>query len=347
MYRISKNLFGQMPDGKNVFIYTLSSDNVTAKVLNYGGTLQSLIVDGVDIVCGYDSLDAYRASYGYHGATVGRYANRICDGKFVLDGVEYQLEKNEHDTTHLHGGKVGFDKKIWKVASAMADEKKACLVLVLFSPDMEECYPGNLNVKVTFTVSGKDFSIRYEALSDKKTILNMTNHSYFNMNGYDSEGSIESQSLAIFADTYSEVNEVFIPTCDSPVENTPFDFRVMKLIGNDINSEHPQTVRGGGYDHNFNFSGDEFISYQGRKLRYGAVMAGKVVMHLYTDMPAVQFYSGNSAGGPFPFKAGIEKTKRRGMCLETQFKPNSPNNGGGSILEAGEKYDYTTLLRFE
>ena len=348
MIKITKDQFGKLPDGKNVFAYTMANDYVTAKILNYGGIIQSLIVDGKDVVCGYDTIEGYLNSPGYHGALIGRYANRIKGGTFTLDGTEYVLARNEQDRTHLHGGMVGFDKKIWKVAEAKADAKKITLVLELFSPDMEEGYPGNLNVKVTYTLSEKDFSIRYEAVSDKNTVLNLTNHAYFNMNGYDSKDSVETQTLGIFADTFTEIDNTLIPTGDASVEGTAFDFRTPKLIGKDIANDEPQINVASGYDHNFNFSGDDYISYMGKKLRYGAVMSGDTLtMHLYTDKPAVQFYVGHGIRpDDIPFKNNVPKSRCRGMCLETQFKPDSPNHGEAR-LEANEKYDYTTLFRFE
>ncbi len=345
--KITKALFGKL-SGKDVYIYTMSNDTITAKVLSYGGTLQSLIVDGKDLVCGYDTLEGYTSSAEFHGALVGRYANRIAKGKFTLDGVEYTLATNDGEN-HLHGGTVGFDKRIWNVTQAKADEEKITLVLEIFSPDMEEGYPGNLNVKATYTLSGRDFSIRYEAVSDKKTTINLTNHSYFNMNGIASGDSIENQELAIFADTFSEVDSTLIPTNDAPVAGTPFDFTVAKKVGTDIDdTTHPQIVIGGGYDHNFNLSGEEYIDFHGKQLRYAAMFAGSPLkMHLYTNCPAIQFYSGNGiAFEGHPFKGGVEKTKRLALCLETQFAPNSPNKGA-SFFDAGEKYDYTTLLRFE
>ena len=212
---------------------------------------------------------------------------------------------------------------------------------------MEEGYPGNLNVKVTYTVFDKDLSIRYEAVSDKNTVLNLTNHAYFNMNGYDSDISVEEQKLAIFADTYTEIDSTLIPTQDSPVEGTAFDFRTPKLIGKDIVNDEPQINIAGAYDHNFNLSGDNYITYAGRELRYGAVMSGETLsMHLYTDKPAIQFYVGHGISGDIPFKNNVPKTRCRALCLETQFRPDSPNHGG-SQLKAGEKYDYMTLFRFE
>ncbi len=347
MLKITKNLFDKMPDGKNVYVYTLANDSICAKILTYGGIIQSLIVDGKDVVCGYDNITAYLENDGYHGALIGRYANRIADGKFTLDGTEYFLAKNEKGITHLHGGDVGFNKKFWAVKDAKADEKKVVLALTLNSLDMEEGYPGNLEVCVTYTVSGRDFSIRYEAVSDKNTVLNLTNHAYFNMNGYDSEGSVENQTLGIFADTYTQVDGRLIPTCDVSVEGTPFDFKTPKKIGKDIDADDEQIKLGSGYDHNFNLSPAEFINAFGKKLGYSAIMSGEnLTMHLYTNKPAVQFYSGNFIGGGHAFKNGVERTKRRGICLETQFKPDSPNHGE-AYLGAGEKYDYITLLRFE
>ena len=348
MQKITKTLFDKTPEGKAVYAYTLINDYVKAVVLNYGGILQSLVVDGKDIVCGYDDITGYLNGTGYHGALIGRYANRIAEGRFSIDGTEYVLAKNEDDKTHLHGGNVGFDKRFWSIKEAKADEKKIAVVLELFSPDMEEGYPGNLNVKVTYTLSDKDFSIRYEAVSDKNTVLNLTNHAYFNLKGYDSDETVETQTLGIFADTFTEIDSDLIPTKDSPVEGTAFDFRTPKLIGKDLSSDDPQIKVASGYDHNFNFSGDEYITYFGKKLCYGAVMSSDTLtMHLYTNKPAVQFYVGHGIKDDgYNFKNNVPKTRCRGMCLETQFKPDSPNHGEAQ-LAAGEKYDYTTLFRFE
>lgn len=348
MQKITKTPFGKMADGKIIYAYTLVNDYIKATILNYGGTLQSLVVDGKDVVCGYDNLEGYLKSGGFHGALIGRYANRIAEGKFTIDGTEYVLAKNENDKTHLHGGNVGFDKRVWKVAEAKAEEKKIALVLELFSPDMEEGFPGNLNVKATYTLSGKDLSIRYEAVCDKNSVLNMTNHAYFNMNGYDSNSTVETQTLGIFADTYTEIDTDLIPTMDSQVAGTAFDFRTPKLVGKDMQNDEPQINIAGGYDHNFNFSGEEYITYFEKQLRYGAVMSGDTVtMHLYTDKPAVQLYGGHGiTADEYPFKNNVQKSRCRGLCLETQFRPDSPNHGGAQ-LSAGEKYDYTTLLRFE
>ncbi len=336
-------LFDKTADGKEVIAYTLESDRIKATILNFGGIIQSLIVDGVDVVCGFDTIEGYLNGGGYQGSTVGRYANRIKGGKFPLNGEMIQLNCNEPGK-HLHGGNVGFNKRMWDVkTSCRCGAEKA--VLSLFSPDGEENFPGNLEVTVTFTVKGGDFSIRYEAVSDKDTILNMTNHAYFNMNGYDS-GDTLSQTLRIYADKFSAVDETLIPVEVRDVEGTPFDFREGKLIGKDMFADYDQIKIGNGYDHNFIFNCKESIKYQSKKLGLGCEMTGdKITMQIYTNKPCVQLYSGNGMTTPVPFKGGVKQEARHAICLETQFAPDSPNHGE-AFLKAGEKYDYITLHRF-
>lgn len=343
-FTMQTRVFDKDKDGREVIAYTLESDRVKATILNFGGIVQSLVVDGVDVVCGFDTLEGYLTGGGYQGSTVGRYANRIRGGKFTLNGEEIQLNCNEGGVKHLHGGNIGFNVRFWDVkTSCRCGAEKA--VFSLFSPDGDENYPGNLEVTVTFTVKGGDFSIEYQAVSDKDTILNMTNHSYFNLNGY-ANGDIMGHTLTIHADKFSAVDKDLIPVEERDVAGTPFDFREPKPVGRDIDADYDQNTIGHGYDHNFILNPTESIKYAGKKLGLGCELSGdKLTMQVYTNKPCVQLYSGNGIKGPVPFKGGVPQTRREALCLETQFAPDSPNHGG-AILRAGDKYDYITLFRF-
>lgn len=337
-------IFDKTPDGKEVTAYTLESDRVKATVLDFGGILQNLIVDGKEIVCGFDTIEEYLTAGGYFGATIGRFANRIKDGKFILNGKEIALNCNEKGITHLHGGNVGFNARMWdaKTSCRCGAEK---LILTLFSPDGEENYPGNLDVTVTFTLKGNDFSINYNAVCDADTVLSMTNHAYYNMNGF-ANGDILNQTLTIHADKYSAIDSNLIPIEDRNVEGTPFDFRTPKLIGKDIAADDEQINIAHGYDHNYILNPTESIKFGGKKLGLGCEMKGdELTMLIYTNKPCVQFYSGNGMGNTCAFRGNVEQKRHQALCLETQFAPNSPNNGG-AILKAGKTYDYTTLMRF-
>ena len=236
---ITKDFFGKMPSGADVYQYTLENENgASVKILTLGGILRSINVpdkNGVlaDVVCGYDDVNSYLTCGGYQGALIGRFGNRIKSSKFTLDGVEYKLYNNEK-ANHLHGGKEGFDKKIWDVKSYQVDDTMY-LELSYFSPDMEEGYPGNLNVKVTYSFDNNcALGINYKATTDKKTVLNLTNHAYFNLGGYNS-GKVENHTLWIDANKVSEVDSELIPTGNNiDVCGTPFDFTTEKLIGKEI-----------------------------------------------------------------------------------------------------------------
>lgn len=348
---ITKELFGKKPCGCEVYEYTVTNQNgATARILTLGGILRSLYMPDregkmADVVCGFDSVEAYLADTSYYGSTVGRYGNRIANGRFTLNGVTYQLAINDRGCNHLHGGLEGFNVKIWD-AEPFEGEKEQGVILTLISEDGEENYPGTLTVKVTYTLTDEnELKIRYEATSDKDTILNMTNHSYFNLGGFDS-GSVTDQLLQINADTYTEVSDVLIPTGNTPtVEGTAFDFRVAKPIGKDIDADEPQTNIGEGYDHNFNFT-----DWDG-SLKCQAEMydekSGRV-MSVLTDQPAIQLYSGNGMGGDIDFKGGVRQVRRGAICLETQHAPDSPNHDEWPTtkLLAGEKYDTTTIYAF-
>ena len=339
-----KKRFGTMPDGTAVYAYTLESDTVSATILNLGGIIHKLVVNGKDVVCAYGTVEDILTGAGYHGSLIGRYANRIADGKFTLNGKTYLLAKNEKGITHLHGGTVGFNKRIWNVTQIVNPECEQ-LVLTLFSPDGDEGYPGNLDVSVTYTVKKNDFSIHYTAESDADTVLNMTNHAYFNLNGYNS-GSVLSHTLRIPSDYISEVNERLIPKGERAVRGTPFDFNTAKEVGRDIEAEDDQLKLGNGYDHNFILRRDEPISFDGKTLYTAAELHGaELGMTVYTDCPCVQLYTGNFMNCPVDFKGGVKQVPRNALCLETQYAPDSPNHGE-AVLKKFEKYDKTTLFRF-
>lgn len=341
---MKKERFGTMPDGVEVYAYTFGNEFITATVLNLGGILQKLIVGGKDIVCGYGSVDDILRGSGYHGALIGRYANRIRSGVFTLNGKTYQLAKNERGVTHLHGGDVGFNRRIFSAASVTKKDAER-LVLSYFSPDGEEGYPGNLDVIVTYEVKGSDLSIHYAATTDADTVLNMTNHAYFNLNGYDS-GSVLGHTLGIFADEISAVDHDLIPVSRLPVAGTPFDFNTPKPVGRDIDAPHEQLAIAGGYDHNFYLSPKESTACCGKTLGKCAVLTGdSLSMEVFTDCPCVQLYTAGKMDCPVPFKGGVAQKPFSALCLETQYAPDSPNHGE-ALLRAGDTYDKTTLFRF-
>lgn len=335
---ITKQLFGTF-GGKDVFAYTMTNKNgASMTVLTYGGIMSSLVLPDRngklgDIVCGFDSVAGYVAEKrGYFGAIIGRYGNRISDGGFTLNGTRYDIARNEDGKCHLHGGNVGFNRKIWD-ADAVTGDGCDRLILTLFSPDGEEGYPGNLYVTVTYTFDDDNsLTIRYEADSDRDTVLNLTSHTYYNLNGYDGCSVLE-QELMINADTYDDVNELLLPYKEPvSVEGTPFDFRTLRTIG--------QT-----YDHNFVING------KAGELRLGAEVydpkSGRF-MTVYTDTPAVQLYTAGGMNGNTPFKGGVTEKPHHALCLETQYSPDTPNRPymPQCVLKAGERYDSTTKFVF-
>lgn len=342
---MEKKLFGTTPDGQVVEAYTLRAGNLSATVLTLGGILQTLCVDGCDIVAGYDTVEGYLNSDGYMGALIGRYANRIRGGTFTMNNRVFTLNANEKGINHLHGGNVGFDKRIWTAVPAMMQGGEG-LVLTLVSPDGEEKYPGTARVRVTYLLSPGCLAIHYEAVADRDTPFNMTNHSYFNLNGYDS-GDIYDHTLQLYADRYCEVDADLIPVNIAPVDQTPFDFRRPKRLGDDIASAHPQIVRGSGYDHNYYLNQEESMKWEHYTLYRAAYLSAKKhTMRVYTNLPCIQLYTANFMGGPIPLKGGAPKCNQHAVCLETQFAPDGPNRGE-SILKAGESWDYTTLFALD
>lgn len=349
---IVKNYFGTLADGRAVDAYTLTNKGgMSVKIMNRGGTLMEINVpdrDGkmADVICGYDDLDSYVGADGYQGALIGRFGNRIAKGKFTLDGKEYSLFINNGEN-HLHGGEEGFDKKIWDVVDTI-DTDEPELVLHYLSPDMEEGYPGDLDLTVTYKLTADNaLSIRYVATTTKKTVLNLTNHAYFNLGGF-SSGDIYSHELRIDADTYLPTDEGLIPTGEmAKVEGTAFDFRTPKPVGKDIGADDPQLIMaGGGYDHNFNFNDTSLTPTERAELYHPA--SGRV-MKVITNQPCVQLYAGNVLeSDEYPFKGGYPRQKHHALCLETQAMPDSINQKGFTnvVLDVGETYDYTTIYAF-
>jgi aldose 1-epimerase len=315
--------------------HTLTNNNgVEVTITNYGGAITSIKVpdrNGVfaDIVLGYDTLEEYMGNPRYFGALIGRFANRIAAGRFSLNGVEYQLAQN-NGANHLHGGVKGFDKRIWKVS-----ETPSGLHLEYFSPDGEENYPGNLTVAVDYSLNDQnELRIEYSAITDKDTIVNLTNHSYFNLGGH-GHGTILDHELTLHAGSFTPVSEDLIPTGEiRSVVGTRMDFRVARVIGD------------GGYDHNFVL--DDWNHGSIRSVARLSERNSGRVMEVFTTQPGIQFYSGNFLDGSLIGKGGVRYLKYAALCLETQHFPDSPNqpNFPSTVLRVGESYAQTTVYKF-
>ena len=347
---MSKQSFGKTPDGIEVFVCMLSNKSgMEARITNYGGLLVSLKVNdragkSVDVVLGFDSLSSYIKDTPYFGALIGRYGNRIGKGTFELDGVKYSLAKN-NGPNHLHGGLKGFDKVVWTV-----DEKASVpgesLVLTYVSKDGEEGYPGTLHAKVVYTVTkDNELKIDYTARTDKKTVVNLTHHSYFNLAGA-GNGSILDHELFIDADRFTPIDRGLIPTGElRQVKGTPMDFTTSTAIGARINSGDEQLQKAGGYDHNWALNKPAMV--MGLAARVYEKTSGRV-MEVLTTEPGLQFYSGNFLNGTHIGKGGVKYEHRFGFCLETQHFPDSPNKPGfpTTVLEPGQTYSSSTIYRF-
>lgn len=347
---ITKEPFGTTTDNIPVDKYTLKNEKgMEISVITYGGIITSWTAPDKngnyqDIALGYDSLEQYEKSSPFFGALIGRYGNRIAKGKFTLDGTEYQLATNDGQN-HLHGGVKGFDKVVW-TASESSTDNTASLVLTYLSKDMEEGYPGNLQTKVTYTLNNDNtLEVVYEATTDKKTIVNLTQHSYFNLSG-DFSKTILDHEITINADKLVPVDATLIPTGElTDVSNTPFDFRQAKAIGKDIEAKDEQLKRGQGYDHCW------VLNNQNEGMRFAASAyhpeSGRL-MEVSTDEPGIQLYTGNFLDGTLPSKQGGTYGHRTGFCLETQHYPDSPNQKDfpSVVLNPGENYKTTTTFKF-
>jgi aldose 1-epimerase len=342
--------FQQTINGKQTDLYVLKNkNNMQVAITNYGARVVSLLVPDkngkiTDVVVGFDNVKDYtEGGDTYFGAVVGRYGNRIAKGKFKLDGKEYTLATN-NGPNHLHGGNKGFSRVVWDARQP----NDSTLVLTYVSKDGEEGYPGNLTSKVMYTVTGNnEIKIAYEATTDKKTVVNLTNHSYFNLNGQGS-GTINNHIMMINADKFTPVDSTLIPTGKiAPVANTPLDFRSPTAIGSRINdTSNIQLKYGKGYDHNFVLNKNS-----GAELNKAAEVEGDasgIVMDVYTKEPGVQFYGGNFMNGSHTIKSGKKDDYRTAFCLETQHYPDSPNHPQfpSTTLEPGKTYTTETVYVF-
>ncbi len=350
---IEKKVFGVTKQGETVHAYTLGNDDgIRVTLLEFGATIQSLIVPDrngnlADVVCGYDVLADYEDADGYQGAVVGRFGNRIGKGKFTLDGVDYQLACN-NDGNHLHGGNVGFSHRVW-VSEAKEEADVDCVVFKLISPDGEEQYPGTLSVTVEYRlVDGKELSITYRAETDKKTILNLTNHSYFNLAGVGS-GDVFDHIVYMDADRFIPIGADMIPTGEiASVLQTPFDFRTAKAIGQDFDLTYEQLAVAGGYDHCMVFEDTIHNPIKAPRVVVKEPKSGRS-MRVYTTLPGVQFYTANFMKNPdFPFKGGYPQHMQHALCLETENMPDSMNHEGftNCVLLPGEEFYSQTVYAF-
>lgn len=347
---VKKESFGKLPDGTTIDSYTLANKNgVEVKITNYGATVTSIKVPDrsgkfEDVALGYDSIDGYLAKNPHLGSVAGRYANRIAKGEFTLNGKAYKLAKNNGEN-HLHGGPKGFYQALW-TATPVESGDNVGLTLKYLSKDGEEGYPGNLDVTVTYTLTGDNaLKIDYAATTDKDTILNLTNHSYFNLAGA-GNGDILKHELKINSEQITPVDSTMIPTGDvKPVAGTPFDFSKLTAIGARINDQDEQLILGKGYDHNFILNVNNTISTPAVEVYEPTT--GRV-MEVFTNQPGVQLYTGNFLDGTITGKGGKVYNQRYGFCLETQHYPDSPNkpNFPNVVLKTGQRFDSTTIYKF-
>jgi aldose 1-epimerase len=347
---VTERMFGSMPDGTRVRLFTLTNAHgIEVQAITYGLILVSISVPDRqghlgDVVIGHDNLEDYFTKSRFFGAVVGRYGNRIAGGQVSIDGTAYQLTLN-NGPNHLHGGMKGFDKVVWD-AEVTSDSRGPSVVFTHTSPDGHEGYPGTLVARVAYTLTdGNELIVEYSATTDRPTIVNMTQHSYFNLAGVGS-GDILGHRLTLHADRYTPVDATQIPTGElAPVEGTPLDFRRETTIGERIDSDYPQLKMSGGYDHNF------VLSRNGG----GLAPAARVVepatgrtMEVATTEPGMQFYSSNKLDGSMSGKGGHVYGARCGFCLETQHFPDSPNKPHfpSTVLRPGQEYSSTTVFKF-
>ena len=328
---MKRELFGITKNGDRIEIVTLSNDVAEIKIMTRGATIVSFKPYGVDIVGGYDDLAGYEAdTSSYQGATVGRVANRIADASFTMDGAIYMVTANDNGNC-LHGGE-GFSFKNWQIEELLENS----VTMSYFSPDGEDGFPAGVFTKVTFTLEGAAVIIYYQAVPDGKTPIALTNHSYFNLDGFG--GLIDNHIATINADRYTEVNEKLIPNGNRPsVKGTPFDFTSPKRIGEDFGRSVD------GYDHNFIIC-PELCDYNevfGLPM-VASVTNEKLTLNVYSDQPGIQFYTGNFLGGEPDFRGGVKRIKHGAFCLETQTEPNCINHGIG-FYDLGDIYEHTTV----
>ena len=348
--KVNKKLFGTTKNGEEVYLYTLENDaGISVSISEFGAAIVKLLVpdrDGKisDIIGGYDCLSSYEDGDGYQGAIVGRFGNRIAKGIFTLDGATYKLYINNGEN-HLHGGKIGFSHKVW-ASEIIENGDSVSLKFSLVSPDGDEGYPGELKVGVIYTLDKDSLCISYSATTNKKTVLNLTNHTYFNLAGYDS-GKIFDHVIKISADRFLPTDAGLIPTGEiASVSGTPFDFREPKAIGRDFYADDINLKNALGYDHCLVF--DESVGVDSPKIVVKENNSGRA-MEVYTSMPAVHFYTGNFLNNPdYPFKGGYPQATQNAFCLETENMPDSVNheNFTDCTLDVGQKFESFTKFRF-
>ncbi len=342
---VKMKVFGHMPDGAAVPIYTLTSGQTEVRVTAYGARLVSVRTPDrngkiADVVLGYDDLAGYLSDTPHLGSVVGRYGNRIALGKFSIDGHHYQIPINNGPNA-LHGGPIGFDMHLWQ-----AHEVPGGVEFTRVSPDGEMGFPGTMTAKVKYTLRANTLRIDYYATTDKPTIVNLTNHAYFNLSGDEGRGAILDEKLELNADSYTPIDAGLIPTGEIvPVAGTPLDFRKPTEIGSRINDDTEQMTRAGGYDFNFVLNG------QPGTLRLAAIVTDPVSgrkLTVETDQPGIQFYTGNFLDGAVTGRYGIKYQKHAALCLETQHFPDSPNhpNFPSTVLRPGETYHTATTFTF-
>ncbi|MEU6533219.1 aldose epimerase family protein [Streptomyces sp. NPDC046928] len=345
-----RSLFGTLPDGTKVHSWSLANGGTRMKVLSYGGVVQSLEVPDrrgryANVSLGFRSLDDYVASSPYFGALIGRYGNRIGKGRFTLDGKTYQVDVNDGENS-LHGGAKGFDKRVWDV-EPFAQGTDVGLHLHYTSLDGEMGYPGTLRVKVTYTLTKYgDWRIDYAATTDKATVVNLTNHVYWNLAG-EGSGTIENHELKIDGSRYTPVDSGLIPTGElARVAGTPFDFRRSKAIGEDLRAPHQQLLYGKGIDHNWVL--DKGISPRPEWVATLKDPSSGRTLRIATTEPGLQFYSGNFLDGTLVGTGGRVYRQGDGLCLETQHFPDSPNRPSfpSTVLRPGQTYRSTTVHSF-
>ncbi|HLH19798.1 MAG TPA: aldose epimerase family protein [Bryobacteraceae bacterium] len=342
--RVQKQAFGKLPDGTPVDLYTLSNaKGMQARIMTYGGAVVSLTAPDragryADVVLGMDDLDGYLKGVPYFGALIGRYGNRIGNAQFTLNGKTYHLPKNDGNNT-LHGGNRGFDKRVWT-----AHETEGGLELTYVSADGEEGFPGKLTAKVVYSVTpANELRIEYTATTDKDTVVNLTNHSYFNLAGQ-GEGDILGHQVTIHATRFTPVDAGLIPTGElRPVEGTPFDFRKATAIGERVAAKDRQVEYGKGIDHNWVLDGSGMrVAAEVYEPKTGRTM------QVLTDQPGLQFYTGNFLDGTIHGKGGKVYGHRSAFCMETQHFPDSPNKPEfpTTVLKPGQTYHTVTVYRF-
>lgn len=347
---ITKKAFGKTKTGEEVFLYTLTNkNNMSAVFTNYGANLVNLYVPDAkgtvaDVVLGFNTLEGYFDNGPGFGSFIGRHANRIGGAKFEINGKVYDLEKNDGNN-NLHGGSVGYNKFIYEVET-YEEEGSISIEFSRLSVDMEQGFPGNLDISMTYTLTEEnELVLEYLAVSDKDTIVNLTNHTYFNLAGHNS-GSVLDQKVLIKSNQFTPTDDALIPTGEfADVTGTPMDFRTLKPLGRDINADFEPLKQAGGYDHNF------VLDISGTEVEKVAEMvddkSGRI-MEIYTDMPGMQLYTANFLADDGTYKDGAKYKKRDAVCFETQYYPNSCNikEFPSCALKAGDEYDFVTIYKF-